>query len=114
MVSTVRMFVCNRSSGWRWPLREDVQIEVFSPGHDLMATVEGPLVIQVLGNFLTMAALQASLQGLDHLRPMLTVTEAWEPPPTPAERTAAAMRTLQASLRSRKGIKMPARSPRAV
>ena len=58
---SLALHICFREQGFRWPLRDDYDVEVWTVGHELVATLSGRLIRQLVELHLAGAALQGEV-----------------------------------------------------
>ena len=58
------LHICFRHLGIRWPLRDQDDVEVWTIGHQLIATVPGRLIRHLIELHLGSAAIQGEMQTL--------------------------------------------------
>jgi hypothetical protein len=60
----LHLHICFRAQGIRWPLHDDYDVEVWTSGHELVATLPGRLIRHLVEIHLAGATLQQELESL--------------------------------------------------
>ena len=63
MPAPVTLHICFRDQGIRWPLRDDYDVQVWTAGHALVATLSGRLIRQLVELHLAGAVIGLEMQS---------------------------------------------------
>jgi len=61
MSGPIALHVNFRGHGLRWPLKDDYEVEVWTTGHELLATLPGRVIRHLVEHHLAGAALQGEI-----------------------------------------------------
>jgi hypothetical protein len=70
-MSALALHICFRERGFRWPLRDDDAIEVWSAGHALVVTLSGALIRHLVELHVAGAVVGQEMQALVRKPPAL-------------------------------------------
>jgi hypothetical protein len=64
MSAPLGLHICFRAQGFKWPLRDDDDVQVWTAGHELVATLPARVIRHLVELHLAGAAMQDEIGGL--------------------------------------------------